>query len=93
VDISLRRVTENDLAIFFEHQRDEEAAAMAAFDSRDWDAFISHWHHEVLGNPAQWQRLPFIWMVPLHHLHEGRTITRHRVEGDVRLSWWLNRIF
>lgn len=47
----VRGVVTSDLAIFFEHQRDPEAAAMAVFPSRDWDAFASHWHKSVLGNP------------------------------------------
>ena len=48
----LRNVVEADLPIFFEHQRDPEATSMAAFPGREWDAFISHWRHNILGNPA-----------------------------------------
>ncbi len=48
----LRHVLEDDLRIFFEHQRDAEATAMAAFPAREWDAFMSHWRHKVLGNLA-----------------------------------------
>jgi RimJ/RimL family protein N-acetyltransferase len=39
----LRAVVDTDLAIFFEHQRDPEAVRMAAFPSRDRDAFLTHW--------------------------------------------------
>jgi RimJ/RimL family protein N-acetyltransferase len=39
----LREVVEADLPIFYEHQRDPEAAAMAAFPPRDRDAFMAHW--------------------------------------------------
>jgi len=48
----LRNVVEADLPIFFEHQRDPEATSMAAFPGREWGAFISHWQHNILGNPA-----------------------------------------
>ncbi len=48
----LRAVDESDLTTFFEHQRDAEAAAMAAFPSREWDAFLFHWRHNILGNPG-----------------------------------------
>lgn len=48
----LRDVTEDDLPLFFEHQRDPIAARMAAFRSRDREAFMTHWHDQVLGNPA-----------------------------------------
>jgi RimJ/RimL family protein N-acetyltransferase len=39
----LREVVESDLPVFYEHQRDPEAAAMAAFPSRERDAFLAHW--------------------------------------------------
>jgi RimJ/RimL family protein N-acetyltransferase len=41
--VLLREVVESDLPIFFEHQRDSEGARMAAFASRDHDAFMKHW--------------------------------------------------
>ncbi|AKQ68303.1 Protein export cytoplasm protein SecA ATPase RNA helicase [Myxococcus hansupus] len=44
----LRNVTEEDLPIFFEHQRDPEALRMAAFSSRERDAFMTHWRTTVL---------------------------------------------
>ena len=39
----LRDVIENDLPLFYEDQADEEASRMAAFTSRDPDAFAQHW--------------------------------------------------
>ena len=44
----LRNVTDEDLPIFFEHQRDPEALRMAAFSSRERDAFLTHWRTNVL---------------------------------------------
>jgi RimJ/RimL family protein N-acetyltransferase len=41
--VTLREVTKGDLPIFFEHQLDAEATRMAAFPSRDRDAFMAHW--------------------------------------------------
>ena len=41
--VILREVIDSDLPIFFEHQRDPEAVRMAAFPSRDRDAFVKHW--------------------------------------------------
>jgi len=41
--ITLREVTKEDLPIFFEHQMDAEATRMAAFPSRERDAFMTHW--------------------------------------------------
>jgi RimJ/RimL family protein N-acetyltransferase len=43
-NVSLRDVTEADLRVFFEHQRDPDAYRMAAFTPRDETAFLDHWH-------------------------------------------------
>lgn len=48
----LRNVTEADLPILFEHQRDPESYRMAAFPPRERDAFMNHWRGKVLGDPA-----------------------------------------
>lgn len=47
--MKLRDVTETDLPIFFEHQREPDANRMAAFPSRERDAFMAHWRTKVLG--------------------------------------------
>ncbi len=39
----LRDVSEEDFPVFFEHQLDPDACAMAAFAGRDRDAFMAHW--------------------------------------------------
>jgi RimJ/RimL family protein N-acetyltransferase len=41
--VTLRDVSDDDLLLFFEHQLDPEATAMAAFSPRDLDAFMAHW--------------------------------------------------
>ena len=43
MEISLRDVIDSDLPTFFEHQREPEANAMAAFPSRDRVTFMAHW--------------------------------------------------
>jgi RimJ/RimL family protein N-acetyltransferase len=42
-DVVLREVQEDDLPIFFEHQRDPAANQMADFPARDREAFMAHW--------------------------------------------------
>jgi RimJ/RimL family protein N-acetyltransferase len=42
-DVFLRDVTDDDLPIFFEHQRDPVANEMADFPARDREAFMAHW--------------------------------------------------
>jgi RimJ/RimL family protein N-acetyltransferase len=39
----LREVVDSDLPVLFEHQLDPESVRMAAFPSRDHDAFMTHW--------------------------------------------------
>jgi RimJ/RimL family protein N-acetyltransferase len=53
--VLLRNVTDEDLPIFFEHQRDAAALRMAAFPSRERDAFLTHWRTNVL-RPANLTR-------------------------------------
>jgi len=47
----LRDVVDTDLPVFFEHQADPEAAAMAAFPARDRESFDAHWQR-VLADPS-----------------------------------------
>jgi RimJ/RimL family protein N-acetyltransferase len=42
-EVRLRDVIDDDLPILYEHQLDPEAAKMAAFPSRERDAFMAHW--------------------------------------------------
>ena len=48
-DVLLRDVTESDLPIFFEQQRDPVANQMAAFPARDRAEFTAHWT-KILGD-------------------------------------------
>src|SRR5262245_42025524 len=49
--VTIRNVRPSDLPIFFEQQRDPVAVQMAAFFSRDRDAFDAHWA-KILADPA-----------------------------------------
>ncbi len=49
--VSLRDVTEADLPLFFEHQRDPVATEMAAFPAREWAPFLAHWT-SILADPT-----------------------------------------
>src|SRR5262245_6096676 len=44
VHVQLRDTIETDLPIFFEQQLDPDAIQMAAFPSRDREAFMMHWN-------------------------------------------------
>jgi RimJ/RimL family protein N-acetyltransferase len=47
--MALRDVTEADLPILFEHQREPEGNRVAAFAARDREDFMTHWGTNVLG--------------------------------------------
>ncbi|HUG90053.1 MAG TPA: GNAT family N-acetyltransferase [Planctomycetaceae bacterium] len=49
--VRLRDVTEGDLPIFFEHQREPDANWMASFPARERDAFMAHWGR-IMVDPA-----------------------------------------
>jgi RimJ/RimL family protein N-acetyltransferase len=71
-DVHLRDVIESDLPIFYEQQLDPDATRMAAFPSRDREAFMKHWAKimadetntlktilfagQVAGNIVSWQQ-------------------------------------
>ena len=40
--VELRATVPDDLPILFRNQADPEASTMAAFPSRDWEAFVAH---------------------------------------------------
>src|SRR4051812_5700771 len=48
----LREVVDADLPVFYEHQCDPEATAMAAFPCRDRDAFMAHWARTLANESA-----------------------------------------
>ena len=53
-DLYLREVVEDDLAVFFDFQRDPDANYMAAFiarDPTDREAFTAHWH-KIMADPT-----------------------------------------
>jgi RimJ/RimL family protein N-acetyltransferase len=41
--VHLRRVEDQDIEVFFEHQADPQAVEMAAFPARDRERFETHW--------------------------------------------------
>ncbi len=82
--VSLRPVEVDDLPILFEHQRDPVACAMAAFPSRDRDAFMTHWDR-ILTNPSVISRT-----VLLDDAVAGN-IAAFDYEGRREVGYWIGR--
>src|SRR2546422_10499625 len=88
-EIILRDVTETDLPIFFEHQRDPAANFIAAFTSRDpadRDAFAAHWKRILNDDTVVVKTIVF----------EGRVIGNvakivDREFGKPEVTYWIGK--
>ncbi len=83
----LRNVVDEDLPTFFEHQRDQEATAMAAFPSREWDAFMAHWRQNVLANKANEARTILV------DNHVAGYVSSWEQDGRRLVGYWVGREF
>jgi RimJ/RimL family protein N-acetyltransferase len=85
-DLILRDVTESDLPIFFEQQLDPEATAMAAFPSRDREAFMTHWTRIMADKKDILKTILFEGQV-------AGNIVSWEQEGEREVGYWLGREF
>lgn len=82
--MALRPVEASDLPIFFEHQRDSVAVRLAAFPSRDREAFDAHWA-KVLKSPTGLVRTV---------LFEGEVagyVLSFELDGRREVGYWIGR--
>jgi RimJ/RimL family protein N-acetyltransferase len=82
--VRLRDVTEGDLPTLFLHQLDPEATAMAAFTSRDREAFDAHWRR-ILADPTATKKTILVGEVVAGNIG---AFTR---AGDRLVGYWLGR--
>ena len=84
VDVTVRETTLEDLPILFEHQRDPVGAEMAAFRSRDWDAFVAH-EAKLRADPT---------LMRLTIVADGEVVGSMGVwgEGEREISYWIDRV-
>jgi RimJ/RimL family protein N-acetyltransferase len=82
----LREVVEADLPVFYEHQRDREAAAMAAFPPRERDAFTAHWAKTLANDSA------LTWTVVSDDAVAGN-IGCWEDDGRRLVGYWIGREF
>jgi RimJ/RimL family protein N-acetyltransferase len=85
-EVRLRAVTEDDLPIFFEHQRDPVAYRMAAFAPRERDAFMKHWG-SILRDASSIERT-----IELDGDVAGN-IVLFGFEGRREVGYWIGREF
>ena len=85
--VRLRDVVEDDLPIFFEHQRDPVANEMAAFSARDRQAFTEHWTANILGDDAVRKRT-----ILLDGDVVGNVLS-WEMSGDTLVGYWIGRAY
>ena len=86
-DVRLRAVEDSDLPIFFAQQLDPEATRMAAFPSRDHDAFMAHWAKIMGGTQGNViQTIAFQGQV-------AGNIGSWEQAGERNVAYWLGREF
>ena len=86
VPITLRPVKKSDLPIFFEQQLDPEATTMAAFPSRDKEAFNAHWE-KVMANESNITRTIEVDDQVVGYLGSWE------MEGERVVGYWLGKEF
>jgi RimJ/RimL family protein N-acetyltransferase len=84
--ILLRNVTEVDLPILFAQQLDPEATAMAAFPSRDHDAFMAHWKKIMADDKV------FLKTI-LYNGQIAGSIVSWEMFGEREVGYWLGKEF
>ncbi len=84
-EVVLRDVTEDDLPILFEHQREPEANRMAAFPPRDREAFMAHWRARVLGDPSAVARTVVV------DGHVAGNVVSWEQDGEREVGYWIGR--
>jgi RimJ/RimL family protein N-acetyltransferase len=83
----LRDVVHDDLPIFFEHQSDPEAVAMAAFPAREYDAHMAHWADNVLPDETAFKRT-----IDVDGQVAGNVVS-WEADGRRMVGYWIGREF
>ena len=84
--VLLRDVIASDLPIFFEQQLDPVANQMAAFPSRDREAFMAHWA-KILADESN------ILKTILYNDQVAGNIVSWEHSGEREIGYWLGREF
>lgn len=82
--VILRDVIEADLPIFYEQQLDPEATQMAAFPSRDRDAFMAHWA-KIMNNKTN------IIKTVLFEGQVAGNIVSWEQSGEREVGYWIGK--
>ena len=94
MNIRLREVEPSDLPLFFVHQQDAEAAAMAAVPSRDRAAVDAHWA-KTLANPANMVRTIVVASAVSPQTAEqvAGNVCSFTRDGEREVGYWIDRAY
>lgn len=82
----MRDVQHSDLNTFYQHQLDAEATRMAAFSSREYEAFMTHWSKSMAESSTSLQTI----------LVQGQVagnVVSWQHEDERNVGYWLGREF
>lgn len=82
----LREVVEADLPVFYEYECDPQASAMAAFPSREREAFLAHWARTLANDSA------LTWTIVCDGAVAGH-IGCWEADGRRFVGYWIGRAF
>ncbi len=85
-EVVLRDVTADDFVIFYNHQREPDAVQMAAFPSREWEAFLAHWAKVQANEAVTKQTILYDGQVAGH-------IVSFEHEGQREIGYWIGKEF
>jgi RimJ/RimL family protein N-acetyltransferase len=85
-NVTIRDVLDSDLPILYEQQLDSEATAMAAFPSRDWEAFMAH-HEKIRADPAN------ILKTIVYDGQVAGSLGSFELMGEREVGYWIGREF
>jgi len=83
-NVLLRDVTESDLPIFFEQQLNPEATEMAAFPSRDREAYMAHWAKIMADDSV-------ILKTVLFNKHVAGNMVSFEISGKREVGYWIGK--
>jgi RimJ/RimL family protein N-acetyltransferase len=85
--VGLRSVRDSDLEIFYDHQCEPEAVAMALFPSRDRNAFFCHWKTNTLVRPDAKA------MTVTYGDSVAGNIGSWETDGHVLVGYWIGKAY
>lgn len=85
-EVLLRDVIDEDLPVFYQHQIDPVACQMAAFPSRERDAFMAHWMKILADDSLVKQTILFDGQV-------AGNVVSFVQDGEQEVGYWIGREF